>query len=293
MASFHGTKINPSKFHISQLKFFMFLVPLSVFMGLPLVFIFSQALKPIDELFLYPPRFFVEKPTLMNFVDLFKETSVTVIPMTRYLFNSIVISCSIVFASVMISTMAGFALSKLDFKMKKIIFEVNIIALMFVPAAVAIPRYFIINNIGLTDNMFGHILPVLAMPVGLFLIKQFIDQIPDALIEAARVDGATNFYIFRKLIVPMVIPAIATVSILAFQMAWNNTETSEIFMNQESLKTFAFYMSTLAGNMGNDNTVAGQGMAAAASAIMFLPNLIIFLIMQSKVIDTMAHSGIK
>lgn len=293
MASFQGSKIDPGKLSFSQTKFFAFLIPLSIFMALPILFIFSQALKPMDELFLYPPRFFVEKPTIQNFGDLFKETSVTVIPMTRYLFNSIIISVAIVFSSVIISAMAGFALSKLDFKLKKVIFEANIIALMFVPAAVAIPRYFIIDRIGLTDNMFGHILPVLAMPVGLFLIKQFIDQIPDALIEAARVDGASNFYIFRKIIIPMVTPAIATVSILAFQMAWNNTETSEIYMNNESLKTFAFYMSTLAGNMGNDNQVAGQGMAAAAAALMFLPNLIIFLLMQSKVIDTMAYSGLK
>jgi ABC-type glycerol-3-phosphate transport system permease component len=211
--------------------------------------------------------------------------------MTRYLFNSVVVTVAVVGASVTISAMAGFALSKFEFKLKKVLFEANILALMFVPAAVTIPRYFIVDRLGLTDNMLGHIIPVLAMPVGLFLIKQFVDQIPDALLEAAAIDGADNFLIFRAVVVPMIKPALATVAILSFQMAWNNTETSEIFINNETLKTFAFYMSTLTGNL--ENRVAGQGVAAAAALLMFVPNLIIFVFMQSKVIDTMAHSGLK
>ncbi|MGZ9583381.1 carbohydrate ABC transporter permease [Paenibacillus marinisediminis] len=291
MASFQGSKINPSRFDRSQFKFYLFLIPLSFFMILPIVFIFTQSLKPMDELFLFPPRFWVEKPTWNNFVQLFEATSVTAIPMIRYLFNSIVVTVCVVFFSIIISAMAGFALSKLKFKTKKLLFEMNIIAIMFVPAAVTIPRYFIVSKLGLTDTMMGHILPLLAMPVGLFLIKQFIDQVPDALIEAAQIDGANNFTVFTKMIIPMIMPALATVAILSFQLAWNNTETSQIYMNSESMKTFAFYMSSLSSNMGNK--VAGQGMAAAAALIMFIPNLIIFIFMQSKVIDTMSHSGLK
>ncbi|ALS27996.1 carbohydrate ABC transporter permease [Paenibacillus cisolokensis] len=291
MNSFHGNKINPTRIHRSQIKYFLFLITLSAFMLLPIVFMFSQAMKPIDELFLYPPRFFVENPTFKNFYDLFNVTSVTVIPMTRFLFNSIVVTSIVVFLSITISAMAGFALSKLEFKSKKIIFEANIIALMFVPAAMAIPRYFIVDALGLTDNLLGHIIPILAMPVGLFLIKQFVDQIPNELIQSASIDGASNFTLFRKIILPIIMPALATVAILAFQMAWNNTETSEIYMNNETLRTFAFYMTTLTGNL--ENRVAGQGIAAAAALIMFVPNLIIFIFMQSRVIDTMAHSGLK
>ncbi|GIQ63006.1 hypothetical protein PACILC2_15740 [Paenibacillus cisolokensis] len=198
MNSFHGNKINPTRIHRSQIKYFLFLITLSAFMLLPIVFMFSQAMKPIDELFLYPPRFFVENPTFKNFYDLFNVTSVTVIPMTRFLFNSIVVTSIVVFLSITISAMAGFALSKLEFKSKKIIFEANIIALMFVPAAMAIPRYFIVDALGLTDNLLGHIIPILAMPVGLFLIKQFVDQIPNELIQSASIDGASNFTLFRK-----------------------------------------------------------------------------------------------
>ncbi|KMJ58909.1 ABC transporter permease [Bacillus sp. LL01] len=292
MSAFHGTKINPDRFHRSQLKFYAFLIPLAVFMAMPIVFVFSHAFKPIDELFAYPPRFFVQKPTFQNFIDLMNNTSASGVPMSRYLFNSIAITLIVVFLTVLISTMAGYALSKKRFKLKKTIFEINTLALMFVSAAVVIPRYLLIEKMGMLDTFIVHIFPLIAMPIGLFLVKQFIDQIPNELIEAAQMDGATDFQIFRKIIIPLVKPAIATIAILSFQLVWNNTETSTLFVDNENLKTFAFYMSTLTAT-STGNTVAGQGMAAAASLIMFIPNLIIFIILQSQVMNTMAHSGIK
>ncbi|WP_096155662.1 MULTISPECIES: carbohydrate ABC transporter permease [Bacillus] len=291
MSSFHGTKLNPDKYHRSQLKFYLFLIPLAIFMVLPIIFIISHAFKPLDELFAYPPRFFAEKPTMQNFADLFSLTNATGVPISRYLFNSIVVTSVVVFLTVLISTMAGYVLSKKRFKLKKTIFEINTLALMFVPAAVGIPRYLLIEEVGLLDTFFVHIFPLLAMPVGLFLVKQFIDQIPNELIEAAQMDGASDFRIFATIIVPLVKPAIATIAILSFQMVWNNAETSVLYVNDENLKTFAFFMSTLASDTGN--SVAGQGMSAAASLIMFIPNLVIFIFLQSKVMNTMAHSGIK
>ena len=160
---------------------------------------------------------------------------------------------------------------------------------MFVPIAVTIPRFIIIVNLGLIDKFISNILPIIAMPVGLFLIKQFIDQIPDSLIEAARIDGAGEVTILFRVIMPMVKPALATVAILSFQSAWGATEASVYFINDESLKTFAYYISTFTAT-GN---AATQGVSAASALIMFVPNLIIFIFMQSQVMDTMAHSGIK
>jgi ABC-type glycerol-3-phosphate transport system permease component len=293
MASFHSSKINPDRFSFSQLKFYIFLIPLSIFMILPIIFIFSQALKPVDELFLYPPKLLVQHPTWDNFAQLFSVSNMSVVPKTKYLFNSIVVTAAVVLLSIAISSMTGFALSKKEFKLKKVVFEVNIIALMFVPAAVTIPRYLVVAKLGLNDTFLGHILPMLALPVSVFLVKQFVDQIPNALIEAARLDGANDYYVFRKIVVPMIMPALATVAILSFQLAWNNTETSSLYMEKESLKTFAFYMSTLTTTSAMQNNIAGQGMAAAAALLMFIPNLIIFIFMQSKVMDTMAHSGLK
>lgn len=286
--------VNPRGFHVSQIKFYVILLPLSVFMLLPMVFIFSNAFKPPDELFAYPPRFFVTYPTLQNFTDLFSRMSKTGLPITRYLFNSLLITGVTVAASIIVSSTAAYALSKKRFKLKKILFSVNNVALMFVPIAVTIPRFLVIKNLNLLDSFWVHILPVLAMPVGLFLLKQFIDGVPDEVIEAAQIDGASDWGIYWRIVLPLIQPALATIAILTFQAAWNNADTSSLYMNNESLRTFAFYLSTLTSTASTGaNTVAGQGVSAAAALIMFLPNLLIFMVLQSQVMSTMSHSGLK
>ena len=290
MASFHGTKLNPDRHDKSQLKFYFVLIPMAIFMGLPMIYIFSHAFKPMDELFAYPPRFFVSNPTLDNFKSLFSNMTTSDVPISRYIFNSITSSLLVVLLTILVSTFAGYALSKKRFKLKSMIFEINTLALMFVPIAVAIPRYLIIVRTGVVDTYWAQILPLLAMPMGIFLVKQFVDQVPDVLIEAAQMDGAKDLTIFFKIILPLIKPVLATIAILSFQTVWNSTEASSIFINNENLKNFAFYMSTLTST---NNSVAGQGIAAAASLIMFIPNLLIFIIMQKNVMSTMAHSGIK
>ena len=193
-------------------------------------------------------------------------------------------------ATVFLSSLGGFALSKMDYPGKKLLLEVNNVALMFVSVAVSIPRYLVIQFLGLTNTYWAHILPLVVMPVGVFLIKQFIDQVPDSLIEAAYIDGASEFRVYRKIILPLTGPALATVAILSFQAVWNNVETSTMYMESDSIKTLAFYMSTLTTNT---NSVAGQGIAAASTLIMLVPNLVLFIVLQSRVMNTMAQSGIK
>ncbi len=281
--------INPQRFELGQLKLYAFLLPLAIVMALPIVFIFMNAFKPLDELFAYPPRFYVKKPTFENFQNLFALSSQTQIPAIRYLFNSLVSTLSVVLLTLMISVSAGYVFSKKRFRLKKLLFDINSLALMFVPVAVSIPRYFIIVRTGLYDNFLAHILPLLATPTGVFLVKQFIDQLPDALVEAAVIDGAGDITILRKIIIPLTTPALSTVAIMTFQTAWNSVESSTMYINDETIKSFSFYMSTLSTTEG----IAGQGMAAAASLLMFLPNLILFIILQSRVMSTMTHSGIK
>lgn len=287
---FFATKINPTRFSWSQWPFFAILIPFCVFMVLPIVYIFNHAFKPFDELIEYPPRFFVKNPTFDNFIEFFKVSSISDIPVGRYIFNSLVITVVVCFLSIVVAAMTGYALSKLRFKMKDVIFEVNNIALMFVGIAVTIPKYIITDAIGLTDTFWVHIIPALAIPVGMFLIKQFIDQIPNDLIEAAKMDGATELKIFWTIILPLIKPAIATVVMLSFQTVWNDAGTSSTYVDNEGLKTFAYYVSTLSSS---SNTVAAQGLSAVATLIMFLPNFIMFIILQSNVMNTMAHSGIK
>ena len=284
------TRFNPDHFHPNQIPMYLVLVPLAIFMAVPIVFIVNHAFKPIEELFAFPPRFLVENPVMDNFTRLARQASAGGIPISRYTFNSLVVTIAVVFLSMLMSSMAAFALSKLRLRAKKTLMEINNLAMMFVPIAVIIPRYLLVDKLGMINTYFAHILPLLAMPVGMFLVKQFTDQVPDSLIEAAVVDGAGYFKVYRKIILPMIKPALATVAILAFQSVWNNTETSTMYTNKESMRTLTFYMSTLSSNT---NSVAGQGMAAASSLIMFLPNLILFILCQSKVMNTMAHSGIK
>ena len=170
--------------------------------------------------------------------------------------------------------------------------QINQFALMFVPVAVMIPRYLVVNKLGLIDTYWAEILPLIPLPVALFLVKQFVDQVPDSLIEAAYMDGAKEWQIYWKVILPLIKPAIATAAILVFQQVWTNLEASNYYINDDGLKSLAFYMNTLTSTT-TTNTVAGQGLSAAASLIMFLPNLILFCILQKNVMNTTAHSGIK
>lgn len=288
--AYKGKRINPEKFERGQIKIMIIVLPLVIFMALPLIYIINHAFKPMEELFAFPPRFFVRNPTLENFTKLIKFSRTSGTPLSRYVFNSILVTCLTVGLALLLTTMSAFALSKIKFKGREMMLQINQIAIMFVATAVLIPRYIVICKLGLIDSVWAHVLPLVALPVALFLVKQFVDQVPDSLIEAAYMDGATDFHVYLKVIIPMSRPAIATAAILIFQQVWTNMETSNYYFNDDSMKTLTFYMNSL---VNVNNTVAGQGMSAAATLIMFLPNLILFCILQNSVMNTMANSGIK
>ncbi len=293
----NAIRIDPAHFERNQLKFLAYLIPIAVLMALPIVFVFCNAFKPTEELFAYPPRFYVIHPTWDNFRRLFRFTSNMSVPVSRFLFNNILYTAITMLLTVVMTLCTAYCLSKKRFKLKNTVLSANNLALMFVPVAVGIPRYFVIVNLHLEDTILVHILPLLAMPIGLFLVKQFMDQIPDALIESACIDGASDYTIVRKIILPMVVPALSTVALLSFQSSWGAVEASSLYTNTDAFKTFGFYMTVLTSSTNvtstSGNTVAGQGMAAAAALILFIPNLILFIILQSRVMNTMAHSGIK
>lgn len=275
----------------TQIMLMLFLTIGGIFMILPLFYIFNHALKPYSELFLYPPRIFVQQPTMSNFSEFFTLLKDSTIPASRYLFNSIVVAGLGTLSVVIVSALAAYPLAKHPFPGSNLLFSAIIISLMFVPEALQIPRYIVVAQLGIMDTYVGHILPHIAAPVSVFLVKQFIDQVPNELLEAAKIDGAKEFTIFLKIVIPICMPSIATSAILTFQDIWNDTSTSTLFMQNDAMKTFPFYLSTLTNNLAN--SVARQGAVAAASLILFLPTLIIFLTFQRKVIATMAHSGIK
>lgn len=275
----------------TQYVILIFLTLLAAFMLLPIVYIFNHAFKPLHELFLFPPTFIVRQPTWQNFVELLSMTDSDFVPVSRYIFNSVVVTIITTILMVITSSLAAYSLAKLKFPGDNLVFSLITLSLLFVPTVLQIPRYVVVQSTGIMNTYWGHVLPLIAMPVGVFLMKQFMDQIPDSLMEAAKIDGATEWRIFIQIVMPIVTPAVATLTIISFQNVWGNLETSQLFMQDESMKTLPYYMMSLTANLSN--AVARQGAAAAGALIMFLPNLIIFLFQQGKVIATMAHSGIK
>lgn len=290
MARLKGKRVNPKYFSRDQIKFYVILIPIAILMILPVVYMANEAFKPLGELYAFPPTLFVKEPTLANFKKLFELSGSTGVPMTRYLLNSIFITLVTVILNIYITVACAFVLSKKGhYRITKWFFSINQMALMFVQVAVTVPRYIIIVRMGMIDTWSAHIFPLIAMPIGIFLMKQFIDDVPDALIEAAYVDGAGNFTVLRKVIMPLTKPAIATVAILTFQSAWQATEASNNFITSDVMKTIYYYLNALQTN----NAVAARGVVAAGTILLFLPNLIMFICMQSRVMSTMSHSGIK
>ncbi|BBI31603.1 carbohydrate ABC transporter permease [Cohnella abietis] len=278
------------QFALSRMFLILFLTGMGIFMFLPIVFLFNNAFKPLNELFMFPPRILVQHPTLFNFEQLFMHTAAGVVPFTRYLFNSFVVALITTFAVIIVSTMAGYVLSKHRFHFKAFIMGAILIALMFTPETVSIPRYLIVSGFGLKNTYFAHVLPFLASPVAVFLMKQFIDQIPNPLIEAAKLDGASDMYIFMRIIIPLTSPAVATAAIITFQTVYMDVEPSSLYMSKETMKTLAYYVEAVSSNIPG---VAQISIASSIGLLMFLPNLIIFLLFQRKMIQTMLHSGVK
>ena len=268
---------------------YVLLVLGSIMIIFPMYLTIICAFKPMDELIAYPPRFYVKNPTLDNFRRLFEVSSDTAISAGRYLFNTFVNTVVIMFLNVWISVCVGFVLSKISFRGKDALLQVNNMALMFVQTAVAIPTYFVIVYTGLRNYFLVGFIPALVVPTGVFLVQQIIDQLPDALIEAARIDGATDYQNIRKVVFPLVKPALATVMLLAFHGAWLDANASTMYLDSETLKTFAYYIGTLTAG----GSVITQGIAAAGALIMLVPNIVLFIILQSRVMNTMANSGIK
>jgi len=287
---FQGIKINPAYFHKSQFKFLFMALPMLLITILPIIYIFSHAFKSLSELYAYPPRIFASRITLDNFRNLALAASQTGVPFIRYVFNSLLSSSLTIFLSMLIGSLAAYSFSFLKYKMKKTLFALNQLAIMIVPVAIAVPRFIMMSELGLTNNILSHVIPLLAMPVGVFLVKQFMDQVPRELYESAKIDGASNWQIYLKVVLPLVKPALMTVAILAFQASWNNVETSSLYVDDEALKTLPYYFSTL--TLGT-SAIAAQGMSAVASLIIFVPNIVLFILLQKNVMNTMAYSGIK
>ena len=278
-------KLNRSKYGNAIIN--IFLTIMGLFMVLPMVYAISNSLKPLSELWVYPPRFFVQNPTLSNFRDLFTMMSDSWVPFSRYLANTLFVSIVGTFGHVVISSLCAYALAKIDFPGRNIIFKIIVLSLMFSAVVTEVPNYYIMSKIGLIDTHWSIILPAFASSLGLYLMKQFMEaNIPDSLLEAARIDGAKESTIFLRLVMPLVKPAWLTLVIFSFQNLWGVTSNSTIRSEQLKSLSYAFSQVVSGG-------IARQGASAAATVIMMIVPIAVFITTQSSVVETVATSGMK
>lgn len=280
------------KFSLKGVLFYSLMILFVSFTALPLIYMISTAFKPLDELFIYPPRFFVRKPTLNNFSDLVMALSGAAVPFLRYVFNSVLTTVATVVLTVIISCMGAYALGKHKLPGSSYIFAIIIASLMFSPHVTQIPSYMIVNSLNMVNTYWALIIPKIAVAFNLFLLKQFIEQLPDALLEAARIDGANEWTVFWNVVMPFLRPAWSTLIVFSFVGNWNDFFTPLIYTASESMKTLPLAMQTIAGGGGAAN-ISRAGAAAATTFLMTLPTIIVFTVAQRKVIQTLAHSGIK
>ncbi|HIW32938.1 MAG TPA: carbohydrate ABC transporter permease [Candidatus Paenibacillus intestinavium] len=285
MAVFRTPKKLNRSFTVSFLLFVL-LAFFGAFMALPLVYAVNNAFKPLDELFIFPPRFFVKNPTLENFLDLISLMGNSWVPLSRYIANTLLITIVGTVGHILLASAAAYPLAKYRFLGSKTLFSIVVLALMFSPHVTATPNYLIMSWLGWVNTHASIIIPALAFPLGLFLMKQFMEQIPDALLEAAKIDGANEYRIYWTIVMPNVKPAWLTLMILQFPMLWGSDGGS--FIYSENLKTLNFALGQITAG-----GIARAGVGAAVALLLMIVPISLFIISQSSVIETMATSGMK
>ena len=264
--------------------FLLFLIALA--MVFPLVFAVSSALKPLDELFLFPPKVFAQNPTMDNFQDLFVTMGKSWVTFSRYIFNTVFITVVGTAGHLIIASMGAFVLAKYEFPGSKLFFSIVVTALMFNGYVTAIPNYLIISKLGWIDTYWAIIVPAFAAPMGLFLMKQFMEGLPMSLVEAAMIDGASRWKIFIQIIMPNVKPAWLTLIIFSVQNLWNNKAATFIYSEEKKTLVYALQQIQSGG-------IARTGQAAAVTVVVMVVPILIFVLSESQILETMAGSGLK
>lgn len=265
----------------------LMLAIVSLFMVIPLFYAVIQAFKPIDEIFAYPPKFFVRRPTLNNFTVVFELCGNLWVPFSRYTFNSLFVSIVGTLGYVVIASMMAYPLAKMKFRGQKVIGLVIVWALLFRPEVLGVPQYLIISKLHMLNTFWSLLLPAMSGTFGVFLMKQFmVATVPDATLEAARIDGAGDGRIFTSIVMPSVRPAWLTLIIFTFQSLWNATGLTYIY--DERLKTLPAVLQTISAG-----GIARAGAGAAVALLLMIPPILIFVISQSSIMETMSQSGLK
>lgn len=270
-----------------NIMYFIFLALAGAFSVLPLVYCVVTSFKPLDELLIFPPQFFVRRPTLSNYIVLPSLLNKLQVPMSRYVFNSLFVALASTFLHIIAASLAAFSFSKSKLKYRKLLFLLVQVMLLYSAYTLEVPRYLIFGLLGIIDTYWVYILPAIPSAMGCFLMKQFIDVgIPDALLEAARIDGAGVLRIYWQIVMPMVKPAWMTLLLFSFRDMWSIVPSGTIF--SEELKTLPQVVSTVTAG-----GIARTGSSMALTVLLMIPPIIVFMVTQSNVIETMSSSGIK
>ncbi len=263
------------------------LINLGLFMFLPMWYILIQSLKPLDELWMFPPRFYVISPTFKNFRDLFTLMNISWVPFSRYIFNTLLTSVAGTFGHLLLASMASYALAKIKFPGREGMFQIVQLSLMFNSTVTAITSFILMANLHWLDTYWALIVPAWCSSLGLYLMKQFMDtNVNDSVLESARLDGAGEFRTFWIIAMPMVKPAWLTLIIYSFQGLWNAGASMYIYSEQYKSLNYAIGQITAGG-------IKRAGASAAAQVIMMLVPILVFVVSQSNIIETMGSSGMK
>lgn len=267
---------------------FLVLAIFALVMALPLVFTISNAFKPLEELFVFPPNLFVKNPTFDNFSGISSIVRESLVPIGRNIINSITITLFGVCGQVLFASLAAYVLAKEVFPGSKILNKIVVLSLLFNGTVTSIPTYIVMSQMGIVNNHLALILPACASSLGLFLMKQFMQQmVHTTILEAARVDGAGELRIFFKIVMPMCKPAWLTLIILSFQALWGNT--GGMYIYEDELKTLPYALQ----NIMSGGTIERTGVSSAIALLLIIPPIIMFIISQSSIVETMGSSGIK
>ncbi len=264
---------------------FIFLFLLGAFMLLPLVYSCLNAFKPLEEVYIYPPRFFVRNPTLENFSVFFKLASGLHVPFIRYLFNSLFVTILTTVVHIVLSSMAAYPLAKYRLRLSGL-FSLVVVSMLFTSAVLWLPNYILMAKMHFLNTYLPYIVPNLAAPIGLFLMKQFMEQIPFALVESATIDGAGHWTIFWRIVMPQVKPAWMTLAVFSFLSVWN--QASSGFVYDERLKLLGDLIANI-----NAGGFSRLNISMAGTLFMIVPPILLFLFTQNRVLETMAYAGIK
>ena len=279
-------KRKPNRSIAGDIALYLFLILVSIVMAFPIIYAVSSALKPLDELFKFPPRVFAQHPTLDNFSDLFVTMGKSWVSFSRYLFNTVFITAVGTAGHLMIASMGAFVLAKYEFPGNQTFFKIVTVAMMFTGYVTQIPNYLILNRLGWIDTYWAIIVPAFASPMGLFLMKQFMEGLPTSLIEAAKIDGANEWKVFSGIVMPNVKPAWMTLIIFSVQALWNNKASTYIYSEERKTLVYALQQIQSGG-------IARTGQGAAVLVVVMIVPIIIFIFSESQILETMASSGLK